>query len=1783
MKKFLLLFSFYAFLSNFCAKAQPFMYALEFDGNNSYVEANSVSDALSGTSEMSMEVWIKYPGNLTESKFILTFHQPAGDWENVILFGIDKNGRLALNYNENAGGGNIDLFGTTSLAANEWNHLALTISGDNTAVAYINGQVELTWSIPTRPVLNGHFSIGQDFDNSVVTNDFIGQMDEVRIWNVVRTRQEIQNNMNTELLGTEPGLIAYYKMNDGNGSILADDSGNMHPGTLKGGVSWTNYPPVLQANDTSPTWYYGSAPLLLFPAFTISDTEGDPVSGMKIYFSSGHHNDQDNLHFTNQNGITGTFDKATGVLSLKGTASTAAYQTAVRSITYTNNAYGQENEDMRVLGISLDELAYSEETGHYYEYINTPLIWAEAKSAAEAKKLYGMQGYLATVTSSAENDFIYDKILADAWLGATDEAQEGKWIWACGPEAGIQFWTGNGSGSPVNGNYANWNTGEPNNSAGSYPEHYMEIFGTGNGTWNDLRAGGTRGYVIEYGGMPGDADVELLYTSATLNVGTNRPPVANPDGPYNVATGETVSGNILLNDSDADGNDLHIESLPALTQGSFVSFNLADGSFEYEAPVGWIGTILFNYTVTDGIAAASGTAAVSVTDNIPPVAVAKNISVPLDASGTASISVNDVNNGSSDNIEITGLTLDKYTFTCADFGPNTVTLTAKDAAGNESEAAAVVTVTDVLPPEIIAEESYVFETPPGACSTVADIRFFTADNCTSNGNLAFNGNTYGGFQGWKITQNGGDGWKVSNGWFTTSYFTGAKNQVIDLLAQGYDAATLDAAPAITVSENYVGSWPEYNDTYFLNIELRDAKGNRIQRYSSGNLTCSGAIKTASHTFSDYGAGVRYIFVEHGGRDNEWWAGHYGSRMKNLQVLVNAPDITPNLPVQQIAGIKLADEFPAGTTQNSYRVMDYAGNTSTAEFDVIVIDNTLPVAITQNKTLQLNGSGSASLTAAEVDNGSNDACGIASMELSQTQFNCSHLGTNEVTLTVTDNNNNVSSATAVITVEDNVAPVVITRNVTVQLDETGNGSVTAAEVNNGSGDACGIASMELSQTHFDCSQVGTNEVTLTVTDNNNNVGSATAVITVEDHVAPVALARNATVHLDETGNGSVTAAEVNNGSGDACGIASLELSQTQFNCSHVGTNEVILTVTDNNSNVSTATAVITVEDHEAPAALAQNVTVQLDETGNGSVTAEEVNNGSYDACGIASLELSQTGFDCSHVGTNDVILTVTDNNNNVSTATAVVTVEDHAAPIALARNVTVQLDETGNGSVTAAEVNNGSSDACGIASLELSQTDFDCSHVGTNEVILTVTDNNGNSSTATAVVTVADIEAPVIDSRALTVYLRKDGTYKLNRNNIETITKAGEAEGSTTDNCTPYDQLEITVFPDRFSCEHEGMHVPVTIRVTDASGNTTTGETTVWVIDPSAPEALCKDLTVYLDTDGNAAITAADLDAGSTDACGMADIWLDTYRFDCSNLGENSVTFFAKDIHNNWSSCISAVTVADNSAPSVLAVPDVQVEIAKGMNPTQVDYPELSVADNCSFTSELMEGLGPDGLFPLGTTTETWKVTDAAGNSTSVSFDVTVTSSNSAPAVVNPLSDQWITGLQHLKIPVGNGKIFSDADGDELKIEMIPVSHETILPWVKLENDSLFFLPAAGDTGCVTVTLRAADPSGAFASHTFSVCIEDDVMNEGTPDALHPDVQVYPNPAYDKAIVKLRPAAIYQAEVKMLDMNGRLVLNKTYPPGEHLEIDVSDKVSGLYLLNITVDGKQFLRKLMINQK
>ncbi|MBT8259347.1 MAG: HYR domain-containing protein, partial [Bacteroidia bacterium] len=438
------------------------------------------------------------------------------------------------------------------------------------------------------------------------------------------------------------------------------------------------------------------------------------------------------------------------------------------------------------------------------------------------------------------------------------------------------------------------------------------------------------------------------------------------------------------------------------------------------------------------------------------------------------------------------------------------------------------------------------------------------------------------------------------------------------------------------------------------------------------------------------------------------------------------------------GFASNSEIVFNTTDNSEIV-------SEKNYDYVAVANC------QNIVVQLNASGTVSIAEDAVNNGS-IGTGVLTFDTDVTSFTCSDIGDNTVTLTVTDTSDgSTDSCTATVTVEDNISPTVsCPGNITVNTDP---GSCTA--VVNGLGptnnDNCGVVlrTWTLSGATTRTSpgsgpgvsasgqvfNLGVTTVTYYVEDAAGNSGTCSMTVTVVDNEAPNVICQDITIQLDNSGNAAIISGDVDGGSTDACGIASFTVTPSSFTCADVGNNNVTLTVTDNNGNSANCNAIVTVQDNTSPDAKCTNLTIQLDASGNASVTAAQVDDGSSDNCGIASLSLSQTAFTCADVGNNTVTLTVTDDSGNTDSCNATITVQDNIDPTVLCQNITVQLNASGNATITAAQIDNGSNDNCGIASMTINKTVFDCGDIGPNNVTLTVTDVNGNNDTCLAIVTV----------------------------------------------------------------------------------------------------------------------------------------------------------------------------------------------------------------------------------------------------------------------------------------------------------------------------------------------------------------------------------------------------------------------------------------------------------------
>lgn len=851
-------------------------------------------------------------------------------------------------------------------------------------------------------------------------------------------------------------------------------------------------------------------------------------------------------------------------------------------------------------------------------------------------------------------------------------------------------------------------------------------------------------------------------------------------------------------------------------------------------------------------------------------------------------------------------------------------------------------------------------------------------------------------------------------------------------------------------------------------------------------------------------------------------------------------------------------FAVGTTTVTATATNAVG-TSTQSFTVTVEDNELPVVTTQNLVIDLDANGNANITAAQIDAGSMDNCGVAGAVLSQTFFDCSNVGENTVTLTVTDIHNNVQTGTATVTVNDVTAAAIDAHDITVQLDVNGNFSLdgenllSTGEVDprelltarralarasaiNRRNQAREVAYENLLQqqiTEVEEAEAVVAEAQLGVAEGNArllaaqeelaNATTEAEILTATQNVARAeailerlqarlnALERRVVslqglteetrqrIDVAQTATQESTLALADaqaaldalenpeegifGTTSDACGVETIIASQLDFDCSHVGPNTVTLTVTDVNDNVSTIDVIVNVEDNVKPTVVTNDIIIQLDESGNASITASDINNGSNDACGILSTTIDISSFDCSDINeVNTVTLTVTDNNGNAETGTAIVTVEDNVKPTVITKDITIVLDDSGNASITAADINDGSSDACGTLSTTIDVSTFTCADVfETNVVTLTVTDNNGNVETGTAIVTVEDNTAPVVITQPITVALDANGEYTI---------QPSDVDGGTTDACT----FTLSLDNNAFNCSTLGENT-VMLTATDASNNSTTMAATVTVIDNAAPTIVANNIEVQLDENGEASITVSDVDGGTYDNCAVATVTIDINSFSCDDLGENTVTITATDVNGNTSTGPAIVTVVDVIAPTV-GTRNISVELNENggvsITPEEVlilSEDDLETGEDCTVSAAeyhamwlskyvkdtgygknrgSYRGKGKKRGHYYSKYKDTRFVFDANGGSISRNLDGTATVTGILVSTVDP-DDQWTVSLN-----LENARNWSEwsALGRSYKDEK-GLAGKRYLDWTYYEMAADSKLIGAGDNAGEEVALTHA--------------------------------------------------------------------------------------------------------------
>ena len=1493
-----------------------------------------------------------------------------------------------------------------------------------------------------------------------------------------------------------------------------------------GGVSTNTFIINVNTVATITTTTGSSLSLNNGVAFTIDSgiviNQDQAITELRVSINGQQVGDSLEVASTLPAGVTSSFNATTGVLSISGSMTDAEAQAILQSVQFSTTSTNLSNREIE---FSLGSAQPFQTNGHFYEYISdSGITWPAAEAAASNRSLYGLPGYLATVTSQDENDFITAKLSGQGWIGASDAANENQWLWVTGPEAGTQFWQGVSNGSVVGGEYNNWNANEPNNSgSGEDYAHFLT-----NGTWNDypFNSAVIDGYVVEYGGL---TDASCVQLSATKIITVEDAEVAcalpisltswQQEGDLSNGTWNLSNNDFTVTQTTNSSPTYFVSQenyVNTSIQGEFGVFTTGDDDFfgfvlGYQSPTNATPNnykmILFDWKQAAQNGAAAGMRVIKYDGNIPSNEINQGF---WDATHSQAqvLATNTAVGGWADN-------------TWYDFK---VTYTEQNITilidGNE-----VFNIDGTFEDGRFGFYNYSQESTSYRNFSVPfeAIVTKTEETCGNSGDGSATA----------IVSNATATDTFTYEWTGPNGFTATTNTISGLNPGIYNVTVINQAGCIaTASTEIIESievdiaLPEVNYVFALNEVITPIQptetpdGNtvfsvipqlptgliidsvtgeisgtptvaqNVTQYTLTGTTTTGCLDTVTFTIgtntdpvinpvTDIAAScpntdaVVNVIIS----DNETIADNLilTATSDNTSVL-NTFSISSTGTTRTVTMTPELDQ--TGTVTVTLSLEDEFGAIVQSTFDITFIDNEAPLALANDFSItNYNWSnGTYAFLPQYVDNGSTDNCGIAMIELARDEnsdsiadsgfsdrinVTCADVGnTFDYLFRVTDDSGNQTMITRTLTIEDNIAPTVVSQDITVQLDANGIATITPADLNNGSSDDCSVV-LTATPLSFSCADIGTNTVTITGTDPSGNTNTATATVTVQDTVAPTVVTQDITVQLDASGNASITTADIDNGSSDACGIASMTLDTTAFNCDDLGINTVTLTVTDVNGNSDTNTATVTVVDSIAPIIETQNITVQLDANGQVALTPDMVDNGSSDNC-YFTLTVTPSNFGCANIGVNTVILIGSDASGNQSFTTAQVTVEDVLNPTIVAP---ADLTLNTNTNCTATGVNLGNpitTDNCNVASVTNdAPTAFD---LGNTTVTWTVTDGSGNTQTATQIVTIVDNVMPTITVPTAITATTDTGC---------TATTIILGNAITTDNCS------VSNVTNDAPAVFELGTTTVTWTVTDGAGNIATATQTVTVTDTILP-TITAPAAITIATNNDCDAINVDLGtAVTTDNCSVASVTNDAPNV--FNLGNTTVTWTVNDGAGNTQTATQIVTVVDSENPTIVAPADLTLNTNTNCTATGVNLGNPITTDNCNVASVTNDA---PTAFDLGNTTVTWTVTDGSGNTQTATQIVTIVD-NVMPIV----NTQDIT----VNLDTSGQVIIDFSDVNNNSTDNCAIATLTVSP-------SIF---TCNELGANTVVLTVTDVNGNSATAIATVTVIDNLQ----PIAVAQDVTV----------------------------------------------------------------------------
>ena len=428
----------------------------------------------------------------------------------------------------------------------------------------------------------------------------------------------------------------------------------------------------------------------------------------------------------------------------------------------------------------------------------------------------------------------------------------------------------------------------------------------------------------------------------------------------------------------------------------------------------------------------------------------------------------------------------------------------------------------------------------------------------------------------------------------------------------------------------------------------------------------------------------------------------------------------------------------------------------------------------------------------------------------------------------------------------------------------------------------------------------------------------------------------------------------------------------------------------------------------------------------------------------------------------------------------------------------------------------------------------------------------------------------------------------------------------------------------------------TVSVTDANNCLVTLDVEIITdntIDNEFPIVLTQNITIELDANGMASITAPDIDNGSTDNCGIESMTLDVINFNCDQIGENLVTLSVMDASGNASSDTAIVTVVDNTPPIIDGCP---ANMALSFCDPVATF-DISATDNCSMDISVTQtsGLPSGSTFPIGETTEqVFEAIDVGSNTATCTFEVTVVDSLivSSPSVTDvscfgeedgsidltviggspDYTFMWSNGdttatidsllpdTYMLTITDDSGcesvqefeiieppqlittlvnivnEIENNADGKvnvTVSGGMMPYTYK----WVDIDGNQIGDMEDIDSLSAGTYQLFVTDSNGCVSSSSYTI---QSITSTNNPelDAL---ITIFPNPTSSLVTIEFIDLHIFEMEVTIYDVIGKKIFsqkNENVASGKFF-VDFSDYAEGVYLMKLNFDGQMVTKRIV----